>query len=179
MSNAFYYHTPLGLLQIEEQNGALVSCVFTDEVAKAEPSSPVLTEAKAWLDRFFAGRDPGPVPPLAPKGTAFQKAVWEAICRIPYGETVSYGGLAVSAGLSPRHARAVGGALHRNPLLLFIPCHRAIGKGGSFTGFAAGIARKEALLRLERTKDPSALVPPDDAPGSASSAMCLHDPASV
>ncbi len=179
MNNAFFYRSPVGILRVEENNGALVLCAFADGTAETEPSLSVLSEAKDWLDRYFAGRDPGRTPPLAPQGTAFQKAVWEAIGRIPCGKTVSYGGLAVSMGLTPRHARAIGNALHKNPLLLFIPCHRAIGKDGSFTGFAAGIARKEALLRLERTKDPSALVSPNDTPGSASSAMCSHDPVSV
>lgn len=150
MNNTFVYDSPLGSIRVTEQNGALVSSAFTDAPASG-PTSPVLFEAAAWLDRYFAGRDPGPVPPLAPKGTPFQQAVWEAIARIPCGETVSYSDLAVSTGLTPRHARAIGAALHRNPLLLFIPCHRAIGKDGSLTGFAAGIEKKTALLVLEQT----------------------------
>ena len=154
MNNAFFYRSPVGILRVEENNGALVLCTFADGTAKAEPSSPVLTDAKAWLDRYFAGRDPGRPPPLAPQGTAFQKAVWKAVSRIPYGETISYGELAVSMGLTPRHARAIGNALHNNPLLLFIPCHRALGTNGSLTGFAAGLPRKAALLRLEQAIDP-------------------------
>ncbi len=152
MNNVFFYRSPLGSMRVTGQNGALVSAAFTDDVIETEPSSPVLFEAKAWLDRYFAGRDPGPVPPLAPSGTAFQKAVWTAVSAVPYGETISYGDLAVSMGLSPRHARAVGNALHRNPLLLFIPCHRAIGRDGALTGFADGIARKEALLKSEQAR---------------------------
>lgn len=152
MNNVFFYRSPLGSMRVTGQNGALVSAAFTDDVIETEPSSPVLFEAKAWLDRYFAGRDPGPVPPLAPSGTAFQKAVWTAVSAVPYGETISYGDLAVSMGLSPRHARAVGNALHRNPLLLFIPCHRAIGRDGALTGFAGGIARKEALLKSEQAR---------------------------
>lgn len=150
MNNTFVYDSPIGSIRVTEQNGALVSSAFTDAPASG-PTSPVLFEAAAWLDRYFAGRDPGPVPPLAPKGTPFQQAVWEAIARIPCGETVSYSDLAVSTGLTPRHARTIGAALHRNPLLLFIPCHRAIGKDGSLTGFAAGIEKKTALLVLEQT----------------------------
>ena len=150
MNNVFFYRSPLGSMRVTGQNGALVSAAFTDDVIETEPSSPVLFEAKAWLDRYFAGRDPGPVPPLAPSGTAFQKAVWTAVSAVPYGETISYGDLAVSMGLTPRHARAVGGALHRNPLQIFIPCHRALGKSGRLTGFAGGIGRKEALLQSEQ-----------------------------
>lgn len=152
MNNVFFYRSPLGSMRVTGQNGALVSAAFTDDVIETEPSSPVLFEAKAWLDRYFAGRDPGPVPPLAPSGTAFQKAVWTAVSAVPYGETISYGDLAVSMGLSPRHARAVGNALHRNPLLLFIPCHRAIGRDGALTGFAGGIGRKKALLKSEQAR---------------------------
>ncbi len=149
MNNAFFYRSPLGILRVAEENGTLVFASFAESSPNTLPSSPVLCEAKNWLDRYFAGRDPGPVPPLAPRGTAFQKAVWKAVGKIPYGKTVSYGALAVSMGLTPRHARAVGNALHKNPLLLFIPCHRALGTDGSLTGFAAGLSRKAALLRLE------------------------------
>ena len=150
MNNAFYYISPLGTLRIEEENGALVISAFVSETAETAPSSPVLSEAKRWLDRYFQGRDPGPVPPCDPKGTPFQKAVWTALSAVPYGETTTYADLAVSMGLSPRHARAVGGALNRNPLILFIPCHRVLGKDGSLTGFAYGIERKKALLKIEQ-----------------------------
>ena len=107
-------------------------------------------EAKAWLDRYFEGCDPGPVPKCSPKGTPFQKAVWTALLSVPYGKTTTYAELAVSMGLSPRHARAVGSALHRNPLILFIPCHRVTGANGSLTGFAYGIECKKALLEIEQ-----------------------------
>lgn len=135
---------------ITEQNGALVSAAFVLDAPETEPASPILIEAKAWLDRYFQGYDPGPVPPCNPKGTPFQKAVWTALSAVPYSKTVTYGQLAERMGLSARHARAVGGALHRNPLLLFIPCHRVTGKDGSLTGFSCGIERKKALLEIER-----------------------------
>ena len=160
MRNVFVCRTPIGRLRIAEENGALVEASIEPGVSEtavcspvwenAEPCSPVLKDAAAWLNRYFHGTDPGPVPPLAPKGTAFQKAVWDAIGNVPYGKTTSYSALAVSMGLSPRHARAVGNALHRNPILLFIPCHRALGKNGALTGFAAGLPRKKALLELEQ-----------------------------
>ena len=150
MNNAFFYRSPLGLLRVSEENGALTSAAFIDDAPETAPSSAVLFQAKHWLDRYFAEHDPGPVPPLAPDGTAFQKAVWKAISRVPYGETITYGDLAVSMGRTPRCARAVGGALHNNPLILFIPCHRAIGRNGTLTGFAYGSERKRALLQSER-----------------------------
>lgn len=152
MNNAFFYCSPLGTLRIEEDSHVLVSAAFVDGAAETEPSSPVLSEAKAWLDRYFGGRDPGPAPRLSPKGTPFQKAVWDALTSVPYGKTVTYGDLAVSMGLTSRHARAVGSALNRNPLILFIPCHRVLGKDGSLTGFAYGIERKKALLEHEQTQ---------------------------
>ncbi len=150
MNNAFYYISPLGTLRIAEENGALVISAFVSNTAEIEPSSPVLSEAKRWLDRYFQGRDPGPVPPCNPKGTPFQKAVWAALSAVPYGRTVTYAGLAASMGLTPRHARAVGGALNRNPLILFIPCHRVVGSNGELTGFACGIERKKVLLEIEK-----------------------------
>ena len=152
MNNAFLYASPLGPLRVVEENGALVSASFVDGTAGSEPSSPVLTDAEAWLDRYFAGRYPGPIPNCSPKGTPFQKAVWTALLSVPYGETVTYGALAARMGLTPRHARAVGNALHRNPLLLFLPCHRVLGSDGSLTGFAGEIERKKALLDMEQTQ---------------------------
>lgn len=152
MNNAFFYRTPLGLFCVSETDGALTEAAFVDGGEETAPSSPVLSEAKDWLDRYFAGCDPGPAPSLALSGTAFQRAVWAAIARVPFGNTISYSDLAVSMGLTPRHARAVGGALHRNPLLLFIPCHRAIGRNGTLAGFADGLGRKKQILELEQQK---------------------------
>ena len=150
MNNILFYRSPLGTLRIGEDSGSLVSAAFVEDTPETAPSSAVLTEAKAWLDRYFAGRDPGPTPPLLPSGTPFQRAVWGALSPVPYGETVSYGALAARMGLSPSYARAVGAALRANPLLLFIPCHRVIGRDGSPTGFAGGIERKRILLETER-----------------------------
>ena len=150
MSNAFFYRSPLGTLRVEENSGALVISAFVSDAEATEPSSPMLSEAKAWLDRYFEGTDPGPVPPVNPEGTAFQKAVFSALSSVPYGETISYGELAIRMGRTARHARAAGSALHRNPILLFLPCHRVLGKDGSLTGFAGGLVRKQALLKLEQ-----------------------------
>lgn len=144
------YASPLGAIRIVEAHGAIVSAAFVDEREATVPTCPVLQEAKDWLDRYFRRRDPKTPPKLAPNGTAFQKAVWEALLSVPYGETVTYGALAASMGQTFRYARAIGSALHRNPIVLFIPCHRVLGANGALTGFAYGVARKEALLKLER-----------------------------
>jgi len=86
---------------------------------------------------------------LHPKGTPFQKAVWQALLEIPYGETRSYGDIARAVG-RPTAVRAVGLANGRNPLPIVVPCHRVIGADGALTGYGGGLARKQKLLDLER-----------------------------
>ena len=114
----------------------------------ASADSPVLLAARCWLDAYFAGKRPGAAGlPLAPRGTAFQRRVWDALIAIPYGETRTYGELAAELGSSPR---AVGAAVGRNPISVIIPCHRVLGADGSLTGYAGGLERKRALLALER-----------------------------
>ncbi|MBO4798822.1 MAG: methylated-DNA--[protein]-cysteine S-methyltransferase [Candidatus Methanomethylophilaceae archaeon] len=114
---------------------------------------PVFTDATLWLNRYFAGKNPGTPPPVSPKGTPFRKLVWEILQTVPYGETVSYGEIAKRMALrtgSVVSARAVGGAVSHNPISLIIPCHRVIGSDGRLTGYAAGVDRKEMLLKLEK-----------------------------
>lgn len=105
-------------------------------------------EAIAQLKAYFAGRLRVFDLPLAPEGTAFQERVWSALQTIPYGETLSYGGLAQRIG-KPTAVRAVGSANGRNPIAIIIPCHRVIGADGSLTGFGGGLPVKRALLALE------------------------------
>ncbi len=143
-----FYRSPLGVIRLRAENGALVSAAFVDD-AGVDARCPVLSAAKDWLDRYFQGSDPGPIPPCNPQGTAFQKTVWNALLSIPYGETVSYGALAERIGYSSRYARTVGGAVGKNPIALFYPCHRVLGKDGTLTGFAYGPDRKAALLKTE------------------------------
>ena len=122
-----------------------------------------LSETIRWLDVYFSGRDPGFLPKLRPVGTMFQHAVWEKLLQIPYGQTRTYG--EISAMLTewrrfpPVSARAIGGAVARNPVSLIIPCHRVVGADGSLTGYAGGIDRKVKLLSLENA-DMSALFVP-------------------
>jgi methylated-DNA-[protein]-cysteine S-methyltransferase len=87
--------------------------------------------------------------PIAFAGTRFQVAVWRALLDIPRGETISYGELARRVG-SPAAVRAVGAAVGRNPVSIFVPCHRVVGSNGALTGYAGGLPRKTHLLRLER-----------------------------
>jgi len=97
----------------------------------------------------WADRDPAALPPLDAQGTPFQQAVWAALRRIPRGESRSYGELAAAIG-RPAASRAVGAAVGRNPISILVPCHRVLGKDGSLTGYAGGLALKRRLLLAER-----------------------------
>ncbi|TDC15772.1 methylated-DNA--[protein]-cysteine S-methyltransferase [Streptomyces sp. 8K308] len=107
------------------------------------------TAVREQFDAYFAGELTEFDLELAPTGTDFRRRVWDALDLIGYGETVSYTRVAELAGLSPRSVRAVGGAVGANPLMVVRPCHRVVGADGSLTGYAGGLDRKVALLRLE------------------------------
>lgn len=110
---------------------------------------PVLAQAMAQLDAYFEGRGTGFKLPLdLSRGTAFQARVWQALQAIPAGATMSYGALAQAIG-APAAVRAVGAAVGRNPVSIVVPCHRVLGAAGALTGYAGGLERKNALLRLE------------------------------
>lgn len=118
-----------------------------------DPNHPAFHALRDWLEAYFAGRDPGPLPPLAPRGTTFQLAVWERLLAIPRGQVTTYGRiarrLAADLGRPSMSAQAVGGAVGHNPVSILIPCHRVVGGDGRLTGYAGGLDKKEALLRLE------------------------------
>ena len=157
MTYTTYYSSPLGKIILVSDGAALTELDFAEGVPAAsavrtQKDLPVFEEVSRWLDVYFAGRDPGTLPPLAPHGTAFQQAVWKILRGIPYGTTTTYGGIAahIAAARGGRmSAQAVGGAVGRNPISILIPCHRVIGADGSLTGYAGGLDKKEALLRLE------------------------------
>ena len=113
---------------------------------------PVFKRARVWLDAYFDGRDPGAIPPCAPRGSVFRQRVWAELAEIPYGGLTTYG--AIAARISektgaPTSARAVGGAVGHNPVSIILPCHRVVGASRSLTGYAGGLERKIALLKLE------------------------------
>ena len=120
--------------------------------ALAAASDAALDAAAVQLREYFAGHRRDFELPLAPAGTAFQRAVWQALAKIPYGQTCSYAELARAVG-RPKAVRAVGAANGRNPLPIVLPCHRVIGADGSLTGFGGGLPTKVALLRLESGHD--------------------------
>ena len=121
------------------------------DVKYQEKDLPVFGQVVRWLDTYFRGKEPDFTPPLHLAGTPFQITVWRGLLTIPYGETETYGGLARRCGLSGGMARAVGGAVGRNPVSVIVPCHRVVGADGSLTGYAGGTGRKARLLELERS----------------------------
>ena len=115
---------------------------------------PVFKATKIWFDKYFYGQKPAIRDlPLAPHGGDFRKAVWDILCKIPYGEVITYGDIAKEMakrmGKETMSAQAVGGAVGHNPISIIIPCHRVVGGSGSLTGYAGGIDKKVKLLELE------------------------------
>lgn len=153
-------NSPVGPLTVASDGDALVGLwldgqkYFEATLGETEerPELPVLQEARAWLDRYFEGVDPGPIPPVSPRGTAFRQRVWTMLAEIPYGQLTTYGELArrIEEETGARtSARAVGGAVGHNPISIILPCHRVVGSTRSLTGYAGGLQKKIALLRLE------------------------------
>jgi methylated-DNA-[protein]-cysteine S-methyltransferase len=146
---------PLGNLTALARGDALAGLWFAGqkhyppgaEAWRQAPELPLFGQLSAWLRRYFDGENPPVDFTLCPGGSAFQKAVWDILLDIPYGKTSSYKDVAARLGCGS--ARAVGGAVGRNPISILIPCHRVVGASGGLTGYAGGIARKQALLRLE------------------------------
>ena len=159
--------TPLGKMRAAAENDALTGLWFIGQ--KYYPGQtagwtesrehPALESLRVWLVDYFAGKRPEPDAQIAPSGTGFQKSVWDMLTQIPYGQTTTYGEIARRLGC--KSARAVGSAVGHNPISILIPCHRVIGSNGSITGYAGGIDKKRALLRLEGgTIVPPRIVPP-------------------
>lgn len=145
-----YLDTPLGRMLLVQRGERLTQAEFDALPPRegTEQVTPLLARAKSQLTQYFQGRRKAFSLPLAPQGTPFQQRVWKALGEIPYGQTRSYGEIARQVG-SPRGARAVGMANHRNPIAVLIPCHRVVGQKGKLVGYAGGLWRKEKLLALE------------------------------
>lgn len=152
MTNYQFYQSPLGVLRISADEKAIAGLAFGGEplAGAAALQTPLLKEAARQLDQYFAGERRSFDLPLNPSGTEFQKKIWDVLTKIAYGETQTYGGIAAAAG-NPKASRAVGMANNRNPIAIVIPCHRVVGAGGSLTGYAGGLDKKEFLLNLERS----------------------------
>lgn len=146
--------TPLGTVLIARNADGLSGLWFEGQkyhpgalAAPRHDDDALLTDAVSGLCDYFAGK-PLRVLPVSPFGTQFQQAVWRALLTIPAGTTLSYGELARRVG-RPDAVRAVAAAVGRNPVSVIIPCHRVLGADGALTGYAGGLPRKQALLRLE------------------------------
>lgn len=138
--------SPIGPLTLECSEMAITALRFGS--AGETDRHYLLEDAAAQLREYFAGERREFDLPLSPVGTAFQKNVWNALLNIPHGQTASYGEIAAKIG-NPKASRAVGMANNRNPLPIFIPCHRVVGAKGQLTGYAGGLDTKEYLLKLE------------------------------
>jgi methylated-DNA-[protein]-cysteine S-methyltransferase len=123
------------------------------ETGKENDEYPVLKEAVKQLDEYFQKERKTFSLPLDMEGTDFQLKVWNALLMIPFGETRTYGQIAKQIG-EPGAARAIGAAVHNNPLSIVVPCHRVIGANGKLVGFGGGLQNKAILLRLEATQTP-------------------------
>lgn len=122
----------------------------TEQIAQ---ETPILTQAREWLDEYFSGKEPDFTPTLHPIGSPFRQAVWKLLLQIPYGQTTTYGEIARQLEKLQNRphmsAQAVGGAVGHNGISIIIPCHRVVGTKGSLTGYAGGLDKKMALLELE------------------------------
>lgn len=170
MGNEVYQtiiESPIGSIQISGTEEYITSIQFVEEntservtwshpltkssTSPTYPNWQLGNDAKKQLEEYFSGTRIEFDLPLQPEGTEFQQAVWEALQKIPFGKTETYGNIAKAIG-KPKAARAIGQANNRNPIAIVIPCHRVIGSNKQLTGYAGGLERKEFLLELEKNK---------------------------
>ena len=157
------YSSPVGSITLASDGDNLIGLwmegqkYFADTVTEKMTEKndlPLFIKAVQWLDEYFEGKKPDiDELTLAPRGGDFRKAVWDILCEIPYGETITYGEIAKiianKMGKEKMSSQAVGGAVGHNPISIIIPCHRVIGANGSLTGYAGGIDKKIKLLEHE------------------------------
>ena len=159
-----FYDSPLGKMLLAADEIGLNGVWFDEQKYFArclderheEKVIPLFVDVKKWFDVYFSGKEPDFTIPLHLVGTKFQMEVWEILCTIPYGKTMTYGEIArqiaFKRGIRTMSAQAVGGAVGHNPISVIVPCHRVIGTNGSLTGYAGGIDKKIKLLELEKAK---------------------------
>jgi methylated-DNA-[protein]-cysteine S-methyltransferase len=154
MNESTIYRSPIGEILISAGNGGLTALCFTETPSNHrdkpddKPSNRFLGQCRDQLEEYFAGGRTVFDVPFDIDGTLFQMKVWRALLLIPYGSTWSYGKLAAQIG-RPKASRAVGGANHKNPISIIVPCHRVIGSDGKLTGYGGGLWRKEWLIAHE------------------------------
>lgn len=146
---ASYCESPIGVLKIEYNGNAITSLVKTSERFEQTDDLPIVVKLKKELDEYFIGKRKVFDLPLKFNGTKFQEQVWNALLKIPYGETKTYKDIATAVG-NYKASRAVGMANNKNNIIILIPCHRVIGSNGKLVGYAGGLEVKEYLLKLEK-----------------------------
>lgn len=147
----YFKNTSLGKIGIEEKDGCLTHLYFEPDATPQNAElgqTPLLRQAFEQLELYLNGRLKDFSLPLMPEGTPFMKSVWQKLCQIPYGQTASYKDIAIAVG-NPKAVRAVGQANNKNPIPIFIPCHRIIGSKGDLVGYGGGLEMKKKLLGLE------------------------------
>jgi len=153
-SRVIHHKSPIGWIEIKGSEAGVSALNFVESgSAKTErpgkgPLPAPLADGLAQLDEYFRGKRTAFSVKLDLRGTAFQKQVWDQLLRVKFGRTTTYKALAEAIG-RPAATRAVGGANHRNPVSIVVPCHRVVGSDGSLTGYGGGLWRKEWLLRHE------------------------------
>ncbi|AEY67088.1 methylated-DNA--[protein]-cysteine S-methyltransferase [Clostridium sp. BNL1100] len=166
MKNIYFFETQIGTIGIAEEATRIINVFFEtdfnmDTVSDRDKllqqsgfyfkETELLIDAVKQLDEYLKGKRMAFDLPLAPKGTDFMKTVWNCLNTIPYGDTRSYKQIAEAAG-NPKACRAVGMANNKNPIPIFIPCHRVVGTNGRLTGYRGGLEIKQKLLEIEKSK---------------------------
>lgn len=173
MNYSTNYSSPLGLITMVSDGEKLIGLwlegqkYFADNIADSiieNNDLDIFISTKQWLDRYFWGEKPNIFElPLAPRGGEFRKMVWDILCQIPYGETITYGEVAKKVAIKMNKksmsSQAVGGAVGHNPISIIIPCHRVVGANGNLTGYAGGINKKIKLLEHEGVEMSKFFVP--------------------
>ncbi len=151
--------SPLGKLILTSDGKNLTALQFENRVelqkSWQEKDLAIFEETKTWLQQYFSGKNPQWLIPLKLEGTDYRKRVWKTLLEVPYGQTASYKDIAqklnASSSVKKTSARAVGGAVGKNPITIIVPCHRIIGSDHSLTGYGGGLDRKIKLLKLEKS----------------------------
>lgn len=161
MEYIHHYKSPIGNMRMVSDGKALTGLWFdkqkyivnTWKEESEDIDLPIFQDTIRWLELYFQGEIPGFIPELKLEGTEFREAVWKILLTIPYGESMTYGEIAAiiakQRGVSCMSAQAVGGAVGHNPVSIIVPCHRVLGADGSLTGYAGGLEKKIALLKIE------------------------------
>ena len=145
----YKYNSIIGDIFISADENFLLSVQFVNHNFIENKENKIIRQTIKQFDEYFNGRRKKFELPLNPKGTEFQKKVWQQLMKIPYGKIATYKDIATLIG-NTNASRAVGNANNKNPIAIIIPCHRVIGSNNKLTGYAGGLDKKEKLLNLEK-----------------------------